>query len=227
MVATFYTAPCGGCGGAAWASYYGYQGTGSVNAGLKAGAQTYAASYIMSAQGTGANAPWYEQAVVQGVQNGLASRVQGGSFSDAFRQGAEYSIFQSGTDYLARESGLTAKDPDTGKLRTDGSRAKAASSPEDMSIFGQKYLGLAMGMEGDLHKYDSIGFMRAFIVDVSKVHDAMNSWMYNGDGYYVATGNVLLDSLRDVYSFAGMLPAAAFTARSPQYNPVIVGGHVN
>lgn len=55
----------------------------------------------------------------------------------------------------------------------------------------------------------------------------MNSWMYNSDGFYVATGNVFLDSLRDVYSAAGMLPAAEFTARGPQYNPVIIGGHVN
>ncbi|MDO8705512.1 MAG: RHS repeat-associated core domain-containing protein [Sulfuricaulis sp.] len=44
MVATVYTAPCGGCGGAAWASYYGYQATGSVNAGLKSGAVAWASS---------------------------------------------------------------------------------------------------------------------------------------------------------------------------------------
>jgi len=40
--------------------------------------------------------------------------------------------------------------------------------------------------------------------------------MYSG-GYFAPTGKVILDSLADVYSFAGMLPAAAFTLKGPQY----------
>jgi hypothetical protein len=46
----------------------------------------------------------------------------------------------------------------------------------------------------------------------------MNSWMYDGGtGRLQPFGNVWLDSLADVYSFAGMPPAASFTLKGPQY----------
>lgn len=86
-----------------------------------------------------------------------------------------------------------------------------------------------MGYEGSgnhlYEKYGDIAAIRVFIVDVSKVHDTMNSWMYGwtgkSAGFVTPTGNVFMDSLADIYSFAGMIPAAQFVAQSPQYNPVI------
>jgi hypothetical protein len=82
-----------------------------------------------------------------------------------------------------------------------------------------------MGAEGSgNHWYENIAPIRALIVDVSKVHDTMNSWMYSwtgiSTGYFVPTGNVFWDSMADVYSAAGMIPAAQFVGKSPQYNPV-------
>jgi hypothetical protein len=46
----------------------------------------------------------------------------------------------------------------------------------------------------------------------------MNSWRYSlSNGNYIPFNNVWLDSAFDVYNFAGMLPAAAFTLKGPQY----------
>lgn len=104
-VSTVYTAFCGGCGGALWTTYYGYQTTGSVNDGAKAGAKAWAASYVMSSDGTGAHAPWYEKAVVSGVQGGIGSRIQGGSFDDGFRSAAWSSTASSiYTESIATQS---------------------------------------------------------------------------------------------------------------------------
>ncbi len=76
-----------------------------------------------------------------------------------------------------------------------------------------------MGMEGSGdHWYENIPGVRNLIVDVSKVHDTMDSWRYSlSNGNYIPFNNVWLDSAFDVYSFAGMLPAANFTLKGPQY----------
>jgi hypothetical protein len=45
---------------------------------------------------------------------------------------------------------------------------------------------------------------------ISKVHDWVNSVGYSDAGFYLYRGGVY-NTLFDVYSFAGMLPAAAYT----------------
>ena len=51
-----------------------------------------------------------------------------------------------------------------------------------------------------------------FIVDVSKIHDYMNSWNYHPDsGLYIAGRGLAFDAAFQVYNASGMLPAAFLT----------------
>jgi RHS repeat-associated protein len=220
MAASAFCGPAAAYCAAGASSYTTMLMGGSPSDALRAGAKSYFVSDIMSTNATGANAPWYEKALVYGTQSGIASEIQEGSFKDGFRHGFAYSTSQSWTDYLARKTGLTETDPHSGKLRTDGTR-DTVDGTTSRSIFGKA----TMGAEGSgNHWYENIAPIRAFIVDVSKVHDTMNSWMYSwtgiSTGYFVPTGNVFWDSMADVYSAAGMIPAAQFVGKSPQYNPV-------
>ena len=165
----------------------------------------------------------YGRIAAKATAGGLSNDLQGRNFADGFHYNFLYYSSQELTDHLARMSGLQATDPNSGKLDTVGTRASSPEFPvKDASIFGK--LGLQMGAEGEWRGWYQFPAVRTFVVDVSKVHDAMDVWMYRG-GYYAPTGNVFLDSLNDVYSVAGMLPAAAFTAAGPRHGSP-VGGQV-
>lgn len=152
----------------------------------------------------------YGRIGARATAGGLSNDLQGRSFSAGFQYNAIYYGAQEWTDSLARNSGLTARDSN-GKLRTDGTRN---IDPNNKSIFGS----IGMNLEGTNHWYENIPGVRNLIVDVSKVHDTMNSWRYSLDsGQFMPFNNVVTDSLFDVYSFAGMLPAASFTLKGPQY----------
>lgn len=61
------------------------------------------------------------------------------------------------------------------------------------------------------HFYNENGYFGRFINQVSKVHDLFNSSGYNWDtGAWVSRGPVY-DSLFQIYSFSGMLPAGLAT----------------
>ena len=164
------------------------------------------------------NWDWYGRIGARATAGGLSNELQGRSFTDGFRYNAFFSSAQEWTDYLARKSGLTARDPATGKLRTDGLRVLPT---DNLSIFASS----SMGYEGSgNHIYEAIKAARNFIVDVSKMHDTMNSWSYDwGTGMAMSFGNVWADSLVDVYSFAGMLPAAKFIVDGPKYGSPVWG----
>jgi RHS repeat-associated protein len=81
MAASFICAPY--CTAAA-ATYMAHISGASNQDALKSGAKAYVASDIMS-PGDVNSSLWYEQAVFSGVKGGVASTVQGGSFTDGFR----------------------------------------------------------------------------------------------------------------------------------------------
>ena len=62
-----------------------------------------------------------------------------------------------------------------------------------------------------LHIYEDWTAVKHLVVDTSKLHDWMNSWNYSADGLYLSRG-VVIDNAFQLYSFAGMAPAAAVTA---------------
>ncbi|MEK7207661.1 MAG: FG-GAP-like repeat-containing protein [Pseudomonadota bacterium] len=158
----------------------------------------------------------YGRVGTKGVAGGLSNDLQGRSFSAGFRYNSLYYGAQEYTDSLA--SGKTTTVPGSGKLDTVGGRAILPGGPGNASIFSK----IAMSQEGAPSWWDPCTACRNLVVDVSKVHDTGNSFMYSG-GYFAPTGNVILDSLADVYSFSTMLPAASFTLKGPQYGGPVSG----
>jgi len=77
-----------------------------------------------------------------------------------------------------------------------------------------------MGAQGDPtgHWYDEESFLGRFINQVSKVHDWQNGWNYN-DGAYVGRGVMFNTAFDALWSFPGMLPAAAYTGFALYGNP--------
>ncbi|GHU16992.1 hypothetical protein FACS189475_00100 [Betaproteobacteria bacterium] len=97
-----------------------------------------------------------------------------------------------------------------GVLRTDG--ARTVDLTNNPTYAGNWLTNSGMAKEGEPHIYDNISWLRNFIVDVSKVHDWQNSWNYDSTtGKYISQG-VWGDSLFQLYSFAGMPVAGAYTA---------------
>ncbi|MHB8474526.1 MAG: hypothetical protein ACYDC8_17075 [Gammaproteobacteria bacterium] len=104
-----------------------------------------------------------------------------------------------------------------GSVNTDGTtrvvdRLGRFIQEGSKSLFSK--LGITMSPQADpgSHWYKSIPFAAETINAVSKVHDAMNSINYSSStGGYITRG-AAFDTAFDTYNFAGMLPAAAFTA---------------
>jgi len=201
----------------------GYVATGTAS-GARAAARAGAISGGLFAGADFASQDWGHIGRIgaRATAGGISNDMQGRSFKDGFAYNFAYYSAQEWTDHLARKSGLMAYEPERGKLDTIGTRTNFPGGPDDASIFGKGGLDLAMEREGQWRSWYDLPGARAFVTDVSKVHDAMNSWMYEG-GYYKATGGIVWDTARDVYSFAGMLPAAAFTAAGPMYGSPVSG----
>ena len=100
--------------------------------------------------------------------------------------------------------------PDSrGELRTDGTRRTQGAK----TWFSES--GMAEQGSGD-HWYDhgrwfDSEFVRHFVVDVSKIHDFMNSWNYNSDGLYIGGRGLAFNAAFQAYNVSGMLPAAVMT----------------
>ncbi len=103
---------------------------------------------------------------------------------------------------------LCERDPKSRAYRTDGARQlDTPGKNKTSSIFS----GFGMAHEGTgEHIYENNRIVRYFIIDVSKIHDLMNSWRYNTAGLYMSRG-VWSDTAFDVYNFFGMPVAAAAT----------------
>ena len=161
--------------------------------------------------------------VVEALSGGVLSVVGGGRFSNGAamagfaRMFGDFANYAKGkTDGLIRNACEThAKQRcvvDSGNgdvvLRTDGTRRDANLTREgSYSIFSD--FGMAYEGSGK-HIYENNRIMRYFIIDVSKIHDWMNSWRYNANGLYMSR-DVWSDTAFDIYSFLGMPVAAAAT----------------
>jgi hypothetical protein len=111
-VGSFFGGPGGGAAVAAKFDYETCRAMGcdpndALRAGLKGGATNYASSYIMGTKATGAHAPWYEQAVVRGIQGGIVSEIRGGEFRDGFVSSAGFSAAASAYRSVSGASALS------------------------------------------------------------------------------------------------------------------------
>ncbi len=157
---------------------------------------------------------------VPSIAGGFAAKSAGGSFNQGFKIALATSMIRLGwektrtiTNNLKMKSltlsGKEAKYNRWGELLTDGSRGVRPGTTGIRSVFGK----MTMSMEGSgQHFYSENSWLGRFVNWTSKTHDFMNSGGYNWDTGFVANSNsVLYGSLYDVWSFSGMLPAAAFT----------------
>ena len=73
------------------------------------------------------------------------------------------------------------------------------------------------------HYYDENSYLGRFVNNVSKVHDYLNAvpgydW---STGAWISRGPIY-DSLFQLYSFAGMIPAAAISGLGNSNNPLLM-----
>jgi hypothetical protein len=172
-------------------------------------------------------------AIGASLGNGISVALQGGSFSDAFKNGIYGAIkseafryMQNETDRLAdkwwgaQEGGDQRPFDKSGSRWTYGNRGcDGSSSGPGCSTYFPK--SLLMGNENVSFKglYD-IPIVGQTLNAISKVHDFMNEVLTNA---YTAGGGgrdngAWMGTFRDVVSTAAMLPAAKFTFDATMYN---------
>ena len=165
----------------------------------------------------------FSRVVVSSVANGVSAKIQGGNFIDGLKSGLATSFAAFGlgaaTEYTDGLKKLACSQPDArpcvdnrwGELLTDGGR-DIDYPTYNPNKTGNWFTNTGMAFEGSAaHYYDENGYIGRFINYVSKVHDFQNSWNYSATtGFYMSRG-AAFDTIFQAYSFAGMLPAAAFT----------------
>ena len=117
-----------------------------------------------------------------------------------------------------------------GERRTDGGRETDWTNNPEQEGNWLTESGMAREASGK-HIYDPDGvlanrYLARAVNHVSKIHDFFNSWNYSSGGLYMSRG-VVLDSLFQIYSFAGMPVAGALTAA--HYiggNPTLLAGQL-
>lgn len=216
--------------------------SGDVRAGLN-GAATGA---IFGGVAGNYGSDWSAERVgVTAGATGLISVANGGRFSDGFRDGFLSSVLSltvslagQTTDSLKRLSCEVSPKESIcgfnrwGELLTDGGRnVQCQNGPG--TCWGSNWLTESgMGQEGAGlfdkdwnpagHYYSENSYLGRFINNVSKVHDLFNSWGYDGStGAWISRGPVY-DSLFQLYSFAGMIPAAAISGLANANNPLLM-----
>jgi hypothetical protein len=219
-----YNAAYGAFVGAGAGFAGGFVGSGGdLSLSLKAAVAGGFTGGFMGYMGYGSNYP-ASRIAANGFSNGVSSKIQGGDFMDGLRLGLLTSIAGYGlnkatafTDRLKRIACVrNGSNPclqnQWGELLTDGAR-DAELHPFNPNETANWFTKTGMASEGSgQHLYNENSYLGRFINQVSKVHDFQNSWSYNmGTGWYVSRG-VVFDTLFQAYSFAGMLPAAAFTS---------------
>ena len=179
----------------------------------------------------GSNWNW-ERVLVQSVGGGISSELTGGNFRDGLRGSFAINLAMLGWSY-ARDitDSLKQKSCDLlgsicvrnrwGELLTDGTRDIESECGKNSTCWGSNFITkTGMGTEGGGllsatnpggHSYNENGYFGRFINQVSKVHDFFNSPGYNWDtGAWISRGPVY-DTLFQLYSFSGMLPAGLVT----------------
>lgn len=183
-----------------------------------------------------------ERVAVNSAASGTLARANGGTFREGVLNALRSALAVQGFNYASdATNALKFKSCDLGnsvcvrnrwgELLTDGWRNKECVG----ECWGENWLTSAgMGKEGaglydpvtntEGHYYSENGSLGRFINQVSKVHDFFNSVGYNGNtGAWISRGEVY-DSLFQVYSFAGMGPAALLTgyATVVSENPMLL-----
>jgi hypothetical protein len=187
-----------------------------------------------------------ERVAVTAGTTGLISVANGGQFSDGLRDGLRSSVLSLAvswagktTDSLKLLSCQTSPEESFckvnrwGELLTDGGRNVQCQDGPGTCWGDNALTRSGMGREGaglyvkDLnefgHYYNENGHLGRFVNNVSKVHDLFNAVV----GYDWSTGawisrGPIYDSLFQIYSFAGMIPAAAISGLGNSNNPLLM-----
>jgi RHS repeat-associated protein len=163
----------------------------------------------------------------QGIINGAIYGAASGALSGLLKCGWEYTRGATNSSSLEQWKGLSYDDIEeiyyttgvrgptynsAGDLMSAGTRLSNSQVKSLLARFSMKGEGSATNKMFGI-PYNSDSPIGHFINRVSKVHDFMNSWRYVS-GKYNPFGNYTFDTLFDVYSFAGMPIAGAYTAFS-------------
>jgi RHS repeat-associated protein len=171
------------------------------------------------------------RAGANGLAGGVTSKVNGGEFKDGFNMGLVTSMMRVGWEYtkkvtnnlklLACENGgeKCVKNK-WGELLTDGGRDIDDQTLGYGPQKGNFITRGGMAQEGGKHLYSTDSWVGRFVNKVSKTHDWMNSNLsrsvgfhgYNSNTGFWLSGSNTQNTMFQVYSFSGMLPAAAYTA---------------
>jgi len=209
-------ASAGFAAGATGAGLYG----GSLGDMWSAGLKGAGAGAIMGGVGGAYGDAWSLSRVgATSIAGGFAAKSAGGSFNQGFKIALVTSMVRLSwektrgiTNNLKMKTlryGGKVRKNQWGEILTDGSRGVRPGTPEIKSIFGN----MTMAGEGlGQHLYNENSWVGRFVNWTSKAHDFWNSGGYDwGTGFVGNSDSSLYGSLYDVWSFSGMLPAAAFT----------------
>lgn len=167
------------------------------------------------------------------VGGGVSAEVNGGSFKDGAIASLAVSMVRVGWEYTKNvtnelkiktlDYGGEVKFNKWGEILTDGSRGIEPGvqvNPDSTS----KFSSMVMEVEGSgAHSYSENGYVGRFVNWTSKTHDFMNSWGYDWNtGYVRYVDSVFYNTAYDIYSFSGMVPAAAFTGVAFSAEPSVL-----
>ncbi|MCG3113837.1 MAG: hypothetical protein MCM46_18690 [Candidatus Manganitrophus sp. SB1] len=220
IIGGFYGGMTGGMvGGGLYSAYYG----GNIIEGMGMGAAFGAAGGMLTAGvGNYYGDNWTVGRVLMhgAIGGGLSEIGAEGSFITgfAFSAGAAAAMwgFTELKAYTDRSSGGQKHPPGNNSIgvkMTAGVRDCDGCTDENKSLLSSA----AMNKEGsEWNKIFGLGYkadtpIGHFLEMVSKVHDPMNAWGYSSQGHYVA-GNRFYNTVFDVWSAAGMIPAAVYTS---------------
>ncbi len=231
-----------GCGGACSAGFSAYIvdiSGGSFGDVLRSAAISYGSYAAFSGinakfesikWGSYTNSQLAAKTLAHGAVGGVVADVSGGRFSDGFKTAASITLAKIGfermreyTNSLKVKSSMQHR-PDAsslkynkwGELLTDGGRdidyGYDSNGVQYTKAENNWITNGGMAAEGGEHLYSTDSVLGRSVNAVSKVHDTFNSW-----GYSQVTGNWVsysefYNTSFQIYSFAGMLPAAAYTA---------------
>ncbi|WP_444882714.1 RHS repeat-associated core domain-containing protein [Microbulbifer sp. PSTR4-B] len=185
------------------------------------------------------------QVVARSIVGGTMSKITGGKFANGAAFGAFSALVEGFVKHATKITndlklkscglnGSVCKYNDAGELLTDGGRGSKQIEGTDPGD-GNFITNGGMAPEGSgQHLYDENSMVGRFVNKVSKVHDYFNSdgsKLLGFKGYDESTGLWLSGSetyntAYQVYSFAGMLPAAAVTASALTTNAIFTDPYV-
>lgn len=170
----------------------------------------------------------FQRVMTQSVASGAVAEVTGYQFKDGFRiafalgmirWGWEYTRVQTDTLKLkaCQQPGATACAFNKwGEPLTDGVRDQKPGLDQNGRPYPQRdNLITSIGMEQEgsgKHWYDENSYLGRFINNISKTHDWMNSWGYDHNTGYWISKSLGYNTMFQLYSFSGMLPAAIYTS---------------